>query len=331
MHFPLKDIANLFVCSTRTISRRIHEVGLEGTLHSPIGDQALDSIVQEFVNNYPTSGQRMLVGHLWSLGLRIPRQRVRDSLHRVDPHGVSLRQRQALHRWQYSVPGPNSLWHVDGYHKLIHWKIIIHGGNDGYSREVVYLKAADNNQASTVLHSFIGVEQYGLPYRVRSDKGGENVGMSQYMLNHPRRGPRRGSMVTGRSIHNQRIERLWRDLFSGCVSYFYYLFSNLEEAGLLDCSNHYDLFALHYVYLPLLNDRLQQFRNAWSHHSLCTENNRTPHQLWVSGMLAGIAEDQALQGVLEPMTEVSSIYILLYMYIVSFLISFLCVLVSCHT
>ncbi len=33
------------------------------------------------------------------------------------------------------------------------------------------------------------------------------------------------SRITGRSIHNQRIERLWR---AGCVSLYYELFNMLE-------------------------------------------------------------------------------------------------------
>lgn len=72
---------------------------------------------------------------------------------------------------------------------------------DGYSRIPVFLKASNNNRADTVLDVFVeAVSEYGLPSRVRSDKGGENVQVASYMLSHPRRGPGRGSMITG-TVH----------------------------------------------------------------------------------------------------------------------------------
>ena len=41
---------------------------------------------------------------------------------------------------------PNSLWHIDGHHSLIRWRIVIHGGIDGYSRLIVFLHASTNNR-----------------------------------------------------------------------------------------------------------------------------------------------------------------------------------------
>jgi len=41
-------------------------------------------------------------------------------------------------------------------------------------------------------------------------------------------------MIVGRSIHNQRIEHLWRDVFQGALKFYYGSFYQLESMGILD-------------------------------------------------------------------------------------------------
>ena len=97
----------------------------------------------------------------------------------------------------------------------------------------------------------------GWSLRVRSDKGGENIEVARAMLSV--RGTGRKSHITGSSVHNKRIKRLWRDTFR-CVTQLYYsLFYDMEDCGLLEPNDDKDLFALHYVFLPCINSQLSQF------------------------------------------------------------------------
>ena len=75
---------------------------------------------------------------------------------------------------------------TDGHHKLVRWNLITHAGIDGYSRMIVFLHCSNNNKASTVYDHFLNAaRQYGLPSRVRTDQGRENVSPSSFTLNMP--------------------------------------------------------------------------------------------------------------------------------------------------
>ncbi|XP_068689842.1 uncharacterized protein [Montipora foliosa] len=199
-NFTYKDMALMLGVRQRTIENRMEEYALTNkSRFSDIEDDMLDSFIQRIMTNLPRSGFKTIEGYLASQGVRVQRWRLRNAIKRVDPVGRRLRSMNTICRRQYNVRSPLALWHMDGNHKLIRWRFVVHGCIDGYSRSVVYLRCSTNNTSETVLHLFkSAVSEWGLPSRVRGDMGVENRDVAHYMLNHTSRGPGRGSFITGR-------------------------------------------------------------------------------------------------------------------------------------
>lgn len=183
---------------------------------SNITDDELDNQIRQLRQHFRRAGLTHLDGMLTSMGYHIPRERIRQSLARIDPV-QRIFQRIRIRRRTYKVAGPNALWHHDGQHGdyfrlsicfcaiihiahptgLIRWGIVIHGFIDGYSRLITGLRASNNNRSLTVLDLFMGaVAVFAIPSRVRGDHGVENLLVAAYM--EEVMGQRRGSYIWGR-------------------------------------------------------------------------------------------------------------------------------------
>ena len=74
------------------------------------------------------------------------------------------------------------MWHMDGVHKIIHWRFTISEVADGNSRMIFWLKISNNSESVTVFNYFLNaVEEFQCPFQIRGDICGENQLVAKYM------------------------------------------------------------------------------------------------------------------------------------------------------
>lgn len=150
-----------------------------------------------------------------------------------------------------------NVWKVLFHYSILvfRWGFVVHGGIDGYSRHINC-----NNRAVTILELFLeAVEIFGLPSRVRADKGVENVDVAWHGICSVTL----AEVLTGEAL-----------LQEGAAT----------TNELKDCGEMFSLDAYRFVFEPKINYHLQEFAEGWNNHPLSSEANMSPSQLWLWGL-----------------------------------------------
>lgn len=128
------------------------------------------------------------------------------------------------HRGAYVVPGPNYIWSMDGYLKLVSYGIEVYAAIDAYSRYIIWIYVGISSRtAVSVLRQFLDVLETTKqqPRFVRSDRGVETILMAeaQHKLQQSRHPETQISecYLYGTSTANQRIESWWLQLSRGLL------------------------------------------------------------------------------------------------------------------
>lgn len=114
------SIAQLLNVSRSTLYRRCKEMGLGSDADdNRITYNDLLPVVIDIKKDFPDFGERLLLGIQHSRGISCSRETLRQVVHDVDPIKTALRWNAKLCRRTYSVPGPNSLWHIGKFQVAI--------------------------------------------------------------------------------------------------------------------------------------------------------------------------------------------------------------------
>ena len=93
--------------------RHRRELGMTTDELSSISDEQLEQDMTQMRRHHPQYGETLAFGHLRSKRYRVSQSRLRQAIRATDPINIALWWPGGItSRQPYSVPGPNSLWHI---------------------------------------------------------------------------------------------------------------------------------------------------------------------------------------------------------------------------
>ena len=268
--------------SVRHLRRILKKLSLQRKRLSVDYEADIDRVIEAILKE--TSGSGCCLGYksMWrrlvhNYGLCVKRQTVVELMWLIDPEGMEKRKAKRLVRRAYFVPGPNFLFHIDGYDKLKPYGFAIHGCIDGFSRRIMWLKVGSSNNDPRVIAKYFlqCIEEVGgVPTLICSDMGTENATIKLlqafFRTGDGDRFAGINSFIMGKSTANQRIESWWSILRKKGVQFWMSFFKDLRACDLFrDDIIHQECARL--CFMDILQNELQCVVQEWNTHIIHTK------------------------------------------------------------
>ena len=244
-------------------------------------EETVRGILRIIENSGQCLGYRTVWKRLLSDGFTVTRKTVMELMPLVDPEGVERRRRRRLLRRQYCSPGPNFMWHLDGYDKLKPYGFAIHGAIDGFSRRIMWLEVGPSNNDPSIVASYFldAVKQIGgCPHTCRCDLGNENPRVQElqtlfHVLDDTNNSDIETCFIYGKSTANQRIEAWWSILRRHAADWWIAFFKDLRDANLFNEADPIHVECIRYCFMDVLQDELNQVAIQWNQHRIQVKKN----------------------------------------------------------
>lgn len=221
--------------SLRKLQRILQHLNLYRRKHFADLAVVVSFLQEELQYSSQLHGYKWMYRKCLQSGLVTTQNTIRLALQLLDKDGVFLRKRKRLRRRQYFNKGANFLWHLDSYDKLKPFGICVNGCIDGFSRYILWLRAAETNNNPKVIGGYYidTVKNLGgCPRCIRADMGTENVevkAMQTFLKEQNRQNYQCPPFLVGKSPANQRIESWWSILRKYNVQFWLNLFNKIKD------------------------------------------------------------------------------------------------------
>ena len=259
--------------SLRRLHRILRNLGLfRRKQHSNVNEILL-VLIYMLKDSSSSLGYRSMHQKLRRLGYITNKETVRLCLKNLEESHVALRQCWRLQRQQYISPGPDHMWHIEGYDKLKSYGFAIHGAIDGFSRKIIWLNvSSSNNNPAYIAYYFIqSITELGRnPQVVRGDRGSENITLcgTQRFLRRNFSDSFSGydSFRYGSSASNQQIEAWWYQFRKAKGTWWINFFKDLIDSNVYDNSINHHVDFMRFCFMFIIQQKLDEIKSMWNTH-----------------------------------------------------------------